>query len=190
MGETVVEAEEVTGLIRGQQMEHKYKLMISYRTSSKNKAELTTAIMIMLMTQSLIESCLNKASQLIVIAVVHDVSFVTNHDSSANCTNTHVKANPNCMVNHSVNATSAINVCIDSHDLKASVQISIKTKCVNMQFIVDTGADSNLLPLDLYHRLYPNVTAKSLQKDQSVNLFACNGSEIQYFCICSLQVHF
>ena len=40
----------------------KYKLMISYRTSSKNEAA-TTAMMIMLIIQSLIGWCLNKATQ-------------------------------------------------------------------------------------------------------------------------------
>ena len=40
----------------------KCKLMISYRTSSKNKAA-TTAMMIMLMTQRFIGWCLNKATQ-------------------------------------------------------------------------------------------------------------------------------
>ena len=39
----------------------KYKLMIRYRTGSKNKA-VTTAMMIMLMTKSLIGWCLNKAT--------------------------------------------------------------------------------------------------------------------------------
>ena len=59
-----------------------------------------------------------------------------------------------------------------------------------MQFRVDTGADTNLLPLDLYHKLNPNATAKSLHKDPSVHLFAYNVSEIQYFGIYLLQVHF
>ena len=109
---------------------------------------------------------------------------------SANCTNVHVKANPNCMVNDSVNATSATNICINCCDLKVNVQISSKTKHVNMQFKVHTGADTNLLQLDLYHKLHPNATAKSLQKDPGVHLFSYNGSEIQYFGICPLQVHF
>ena len=39
----------------------KYKLMISYRTSSKNEVA-TTTMMIMLMTQSLTGWCLNKAT--------------------------------------------------------------------------------------------------------------------------------
>ena len=34
------------------------------------------------------------------ITVVHDVSYTTKPDSSANCTNVHVKANPNHMANH------------------------------------------------------------------------------------------
>ena len=50
------------------------------------------------------------------------------------------------MVNHCVNATSATSVCIESCDLKANVQINSKTKCVNMQFKVDDGVDTNLLP--------------------------------------------
>ena len=66
------------------------------------------------------------------------------------------------MVNHSVNVTSAINVCINSCDLKASVQISSQTKYVSMQFKEDTGADTNILPLDLYHKIHPNAAAKSL----------------------------
>ena len=88
------------------------------------------------------------------------------------------------MVNHSVNATSATNVCMSSCYLKANVQISSKTKHFNMQFKVDTRADTNLLPLDLYHKLHPNVMAKSLQKDPSVHVFAYNGSKMQYFGIC------
>ena len=100
------------------------------------------------------------------ITVLHTVSFATKPDSSANCTSVHASANPNHMVNHSVNATSATNVCIDSCDLKANFQSSSKTKCVNMQFKIDAGVDTNLLPLDLYHKLHPNGTAKSLQKDQ------------------------
>ena len=118
------------------------------------------------------------------ITVVHTVSFATKPDSSANCTKVHVKANPSCMVNHSVNATSATNVSLDSCDLKANIQISNKTKCVKMQFKVDTGADTTLLPFDLYHKVHPNTTEKSLEKDPSVYLFAHNGSEIQYFGTC------
>ena len=124
------------------------------------------------------------------VTVVCDVSFVSKPDASANCTNVHVKANPNCMMNHSVNATSATNVCTSSYDLKANVQISRKTKCVNMQFKVDSGVDTNLLPLDLYHKLHPKARTKWLQKDPSVHLFAYNGFKIQYFGICPLQVHF
>ena len=55
------------------------------------------------------------------ITVVCNVSFATKPDSSANCTNIHNKANPNHMVNHSLNAASATNVCILSCDLKANV---------------------------------------------------------------------
>ena len=94
--------------------------------------------------------------------------------------------NPSCMVNHSVNATSDTSVCIDSCYLKTNVQISSKTKCVHVQFKVDTGADTYLLPLDLYHKLHPNATAKSLQKDSSVHLFAYIQSEIQLFGTCPL----
>ena len=94
------------------------------------------------------------------------------------------------MVNHSVNATSATNVCINSCDLKANVQITSKTKCVNMQFKADIGMDTNLLPLDLYHKLQLNGTEKSLQMDLCVHLHAYNGSKIQYFHICPLQVCF
>ena len=124
------------------------------------------------------------------ITVSHDVSFATKPDSSANCTNMYVKANPNHVKNHSVNATSEPNVCIHSCDLKANVQISSKNRCVNMQFKVDTGVDTILLPLDLYHKLHTNAIAKLLQTNTSVHLFAYNGSEIQYFCICPLQVCF
>ena len=54
---------EVTGLATSHaETFTKYKLMTSYRTSSKNKAA-TTARMIMLMTQSLIGRCLNQATQ-------------------------------------------------------------------------------------------------------------------------------
>ena len=35
-----------------------------------------------------------------------------------------------------------------------------------MQFEADTGADTNLLSLDLYHKLYPNATVKALQRTQ------------------------
>ena len=108
------------------------------------------------------------------ITVVCNVSFATKPDSSVNCTNMHIKANPNCMVNHSVNITSATNVCINGCDLKAHVQISSKPKHVNMQFKVDTGADINLLPLDLYQKLHPNAIVK-----YSVHLFVYNGYEIQ-----------
>ena len=119
------------------------------------------------------------------ITVVCNISFATKPDSSAHCTNVHVKANPIHMVNHSVNATVATHVCINSGDLKTTVQNSSKTKCVNIKFKVDTGADTNLLPLDPpYHKLHHNATAKSLQKDPSVHLFAYNGSEIQYFGSC------
>ena len=121
---------------------------------------------------------------------MHDISFATKPDSSVNCTNVQVKANPNCMVNHNVTATSATNVCIDSCDLKVNIQISSKTKCINIQFKVDTGTDTNLLPLDLYHILHPNATAKSRQKNHSGHLFAYNGSKTQYFGICPLQEHF
>ena len=119
-----------------------------------------------------------------------DVSFATKPNSSTNCTKVHAKANQNHMANDSVNATSASNVCIDSSDLKANVQISNKTICVNMCFKVDTGLATNLLPLDLYYKFHLNTTAKSLQKDPSMHLFAYNGSEIQYFGVCPLQVHF
>ena len=94
------------------------------------------------------------------ITVVCNVSFATKPDSSAYCTKVHVKANSDHMMNHNVAARSAINVCIDSCDLKASVQISRRTKHVNVQFKVDIGADTNLLPLDLYHKLHPNATMK------------------------------
>ena len=86
---------------------------------------------------------------------MHNVSFATKPDSSANCPNVHIKANPSHMVNHSVNATSATNVCINSCDFKTNVQISSKTKCVNMHFKVDAGEDTHLLPLDIYHKLLP-----------------------------------
>ena len=56
-----------------------------------------------------------------------------------------------------------------------------------MQFKADTGADTNLLPLDLYHKLHSNATAKSLQKDPSVHIFTYNGSKIQDFGIYPLQ---
>ena len=101
--------------------------------------------------------------------------LATKSDARANCTNVHIKVNPNCMVNNRVNAIGATNVCIDGCDLKANVQISSKTKCVNMQFKVDTWADTNLLPLDLYHKLHPNAIAQSLQKDPGVHIFAYNG---------------
>ena len=161
----------------------KYKLMISYRTSSRNEAA-TTAMMIMLMTQMVP----HQSYSMNTITVVCEVSFATKPDSSANCTNVHVIANPNHMVHHSVNATSATNVHNNSCYLKANVQISSKTKHVNIQLKVDTEADINLLPLDLYHKFHPNPTAKSLLKDPSVHLFAYNISKIQYFGICPLQV--
>ena len=65
---TMVSGETVAAIkARGVATSHtetfmKYKLMIRYRTSSKNKAA-TTAIMIILMTQSLLGWCLNKATQ-------------------------------------------------------------------------------------------------------------------------------
>ena len=120
------------------------------------------------------------------ITVVHNVSFASKPDSSADCTNMHVKANPNHVMNHSVNATSATNVCMDSCDLKANVEISSKTKYVNMQFKADIGGYCHWI----LSQTQPNATAKSLQKDPSVHLFAYNGSEIQYFGICHLHVHF
>ena len=106
------------------------------------------------------------------ITVVHNVSFATKPNFSANCTNVYVKANSNHRMNHSINATRATNVCINSFDLKANVQISSKTKCVNVQFKVDTVSNTNLMPLDLYHKLHPNATGQSLQMDPSVHLFA------------------
>ena len=124
------------------------------------------------------------------LTVVHDVSLATKPDSSAICTNVHVKANLKDALNKSVNATSATNVCINSCDLKANVQISSKTKHVYMQFKVDTDMDTNLLPLDLYHKLHPNAMAISLQKDPGVHQFAYNGSKIKYFGICPFQVCF
>ena len=48
-----------------------------------------------------------------------------------------------------------------------------------MQFKVDTGADTNLLPLDLYHKVHPNVTAKLLKKDLLIHLFSYNDFENQ-----------
>ena len=60
--------------------------------------------------------------------VVHNVSFDVKPESSANYTTVHVKANQSHMVNHSVNATSATNVCIYSCDLKANIQTSSKNQ--------------------------------------------------------------
>ena len=61
VSEATVAATEATGVATSHlETFMKYKLMISYRTSSKNKAA-TTATVIMLMTQSLIGWCLNKA---------------------------------------------------------------------------------------------------------------------------------
>ena len=95
------------------------------------------------------------------ITVLHNVSFATRPDSSENYTNVHIKPNPSHMVKYSVNATGATNVCINSFHLKANVLISSKTKYVSMQCKVNTGADTILLPLDLYQKLHPNATAKS-----------------------------
>ena len=60
------------------------------------------------------------------ITVVCGVSFATKLDSRANCTKMHFEVNPNHMMNHSVNASSATNVCINSCDLKANVQSAAK----------------------------------------------------------------
>ena len=48
------------------------------------------------------------------ITVVCNIPIATKPDSGANCTKVYVKANPNHMVNHSANATSATSVCINS----------------------------------------------------------------------------
>ena len=87
----------------------------------------------------------------------------------------------------SVNAT---NVCTNSCDLKPMFKSAAKPNVLPCIFKVDREVDIHLLLLHLYHNLQPNDTAKSLQKDSSVHLFAYNGSATQFFDICPLQVHF
>ena len=61
--EATMTATKATGVANGHaQTFMNNKLMISYRTSSKNKVD-TTAMMILLMTQSLTGLCLNQATQ-------------------------------------------------------------------------------------------------------------------------------
>ena len=63
VSEATMPATEATGVTTSHTESFmKYKLMINYRTSSQNEAA-TTAIRMMLMTQSLIGWCLKKATQ-------------------------------------------------------------------------------------------------------------------------------
>ena len=83
------------------------------------------------------------------------------------------------------------------NSVNTRMHIKLNTKSCNgnslrTHFKVDTGADSNLLPLGEFFKHFPNVNMTQLAKtiDSSTKIYAYNNTEIKQLGVCELLVEY
>ena len=83
------------------------------------------------------------------------------------------------------------------NSVNTRMHISLSTKSCNgssmkTHFKVDTGADSNLLPLGEFFKHFPEANLNDLAKtvDPHTKLYACNNTEIKQLGVCELLVEY
>ena len=65
-------------------------------------------------------------------------------------------------------------------------------KCSENTFKIDTGADSNLMPISLFTRLFSHVSLDALKRtiDKGVTLYAYNNTQIKQYGTCNVKLSF
>ena len=86
------------------------------------------------------------------------------------------------------------DVVIQSSEQKHRIMCDLKMtlgakSCLN-QCKVDTGADGNLLPINVYKRFGENMRELTTLVDKHVRLVAYNNTEIKQYGVCCIMVQF